>query len=311
MKEADALQLMVPPSRKRPGKAFGGTIQILTTRACDRACHGCTQGCNFRGHAQPISLDHFDQACRSLFDYWGVVGVFGGNPTLHPKFGTICSILRQYVPWDRRGIWANRLFGQGRVVQATFNPSISNVNVHLDGEAAQEFHREWPRVHVYGVNDDSRHAPPFIAMCDLVHNEGRRGELVSQCDINQHWSAMIGEFRGELRAWFCEIAGAQSILHQSDPDYPDTGVPVVPGWWNQPIEYYANQVRKHCHECGIPLRGYGDLACDPNGVDYVSCTHASVCIPKLHSGVVRTIEHLDQLRTKNLPAHEYLQGAKK
>jgi hypothetical protein len=83
---------------------------------------------------------------------------------------------------------------------------------------------------------------------------------------------MIGMFRGELRAWFCEVAGAQSILHQDEPDYPDTGLDPTQAfcerwqeqpdklWWQLSMRHFKDQVRKHCHECGVPLRGEGTLA---------------------------------------------------
>ena len=108
---------------------------------------------------------------------------------------------------------------------------------------------------------------------------------MSQCDINKHWSAMIGEFRGEPRGWFCEVAGGQAMLFQHQPDYPDTGVPIICedcegigvltdydggtvqcgtcsglAWWQQPMEYFSGQVARHCTNCLVPLNGHGSLA---------------------------------------------------
>jgi hypothetical protein len=142
----------------------------------------------------------------------------------------------------------------------TFNPAVSNLNVHLDEHAYKLFKQGWPECNPVGLQRDSRHSPPFVAMKDIISNEERRYDLISNCDINQHWSAMIGLFRGSLRAWFCEVAGAQSILHQNENNYPDTGMVVQPGWWRLPMQAFAGQVRKHCHECSIPLRGHGELA---------------------------------------------------
>jgi hypothetical protein len=174
----------------------------------------------------------------------------------------------------------------------------------------------------------------------MPNTEENRYELISRCDINQHWSAMLGMFRGELRAWFCEIAGAQSILHQDEEDYPDTGLdPTIryapslsrlgketAAWWELSMDHYVNQVRKHCHECGVPLRGEGELAqadlttstspnrpctcgadrtgpsaeahaddCPANPKEQCSETHASVFRPKRKNRRVELVTIPEQL----------------
>ena len=69
------------------------------------------------------------------------------------------------------------------------------------------------------------------------------------------------------------------MLQQHNPAYPDTGVPIVEGWWKQPLAYFAHQVRKHCHECAVPLRGFGELS-QGNGVEQTSETYKDVYLPK-------------------------------
>jgi len=280
MNEQQALSKMVPPGAKRPGKYREGVIQIWVTRSCDKACYACTQGSNLKGKSANITPEQFEIACLSLKDYFGVVGMFGGNPALHPQFEELCKILCKHIPYSRRGLWCNKLFGKGAIARKTFNPSISNLNVHMDKEAYAEFKRDWPESTVFGLESDSRHSPPFVALKDVEFNKDKRWDLISDCDINKHWSALIGVFRGELRAWFCEIAGAQSILHQNEPTYPDTGVQVVPGWWQKSMQDFAAQVRFHCHACGVPLRMYGELSQAENGVEKVSKTHAAIYKPK-------------------------------
>ncbi len=56
-----------------------------------------------------MSLEDFDRACKSLAGYWGVVGIFGGSPTLHPHFTALRDILRHYFPdvgYIRRSDWS-------------------------------------------------------------------------------------------------------------------------------------------------------------------------------------------------------------
>lgn len=299
MLEIDALAKMVYPSHKRklPQQFNGGVIQIWVTRACDKACFGCTQNSQLRGYTPAITVEQFEQAVLSLKDYFGVVGVFGGNPALHPQFPELCRILDKHIPWERRGLWCNRLFGHGKIVRQTFNPRVSNINVHLDKEAADEFRRDWPEVYINGEHTDSRHSPPYVAMQDVVPDEFDRWDLITNCDINRTWSAMIGVFREELRAWFCEIAGAQSIIHQNNLSYPDTGLPLWidnQPWWQMPEHWFAEQVRKHCHECGVPLRGFGELS-QTGETERVSKTHQTDFVTKTKGRTVTLVTEISQI----------------
>lgn len=322
MNEQECLAKMIAPGQVRPSKPYrGGVIQICVTRACDKSCFACTQGSNLAGRVEFMPPEHFEQAVLSLKGYWGVIGTFGGNPALSPHFGQYCEILRKHVPFEQRGLWCNHPKKWAKEMRATFDPSVSNLNVHLDKEAYAAFLKDWPEAHPVGLYQDSRHSPVHLAMKDVIADEGKRWELIAGCDINQRWSAMIGLFRSELRAWFCEVAGAQAILHQDEPDYPDTGLPLEtrhyflqPGqhahWWELPMQHFAHQVAKHCHECAVPLRGYGELAMSTNGTEQTSATHADIFRPKRPGRKVEVVTQLEQLGLGKIQrATEYLQNA--
>jgi hypothetical protein len=366
MTEQEALARMVAPGTRRPGKYRQGVIQVWVTRACDKACFGCTQGSNLAGKPVMITLDNFEAAVQSLVGYFGVVGVFGGNPAMHPQFEELCSILASYIPFQQRGLWCNNPLGKGRIMRRTFNPAVSNLNVHLDHKAFMEFRRDWPECALrrdwpVGLHQDSRHSPPYVAMKDVlrtacpdcgglgddnvkhefnpclrcggtgqVYDEAKAWDLISGCDINRHWSAMIGQFRGQVRAWFCEIAGAQAMLHQYEPDYPDTGIDptgVYAGWeshpthgvhddmkwWELPMQSFRHQVRHHCHSCGIPLRGHGELAqaSDEEGVEQVSAAHQGVYRPKHKGRRVELVTVPAQLGPRLDNVVRYLQNSNK
>lgn len=364
MTEQECLSKMVAPGTPRAGKYKSGVIQILVTRACNLACYNCTQGSQLGGKLPFMTVDQFRDACRSLKGYFGVVGMFGGNPALHPRFAELCIVMQQEVPDGHRGIWCNNPVSveNARIMRGTFDPAISNLNVHLDRDAFDKFKRGWPECSPVGLTQDSRHSPPFVAMRDVVKKRGsdwsndgdmipdesRIWELISGCDINQHWSAMVGVFRGELRAWFCEIAGAQAMLHQDEPDYPDTGLDPTfkyamgggklwtnddsnagVSWWKLPMQAFQIQVRKHCFDCGVPLRGYGELSQAgrsiplindqgesildglPHPREQVSSTHAAVYKPKRRDRAVEVVERLEQIGVGKLQkVTHYLQNAK-
>lgn len=307
----------IPPQMKSPGDRRKGiwrqgVLQIWVTRACDKACFGCTQGSNLAGKPGMITVEQFETACQSLSDYWGVVGMFGGNPAMHPDFEELCAVMRKYIPFEQRGLWCNNLRGKGAAARITFNPHVSNLNVHLDQVAYDEFYQTWPeaRSELKGLKDDSRHSPPFVAMQDVIEDEAERWKLIGDCDVNQFWSAIICVFRGELRGYFCELAGAQAMLHQHESDYPDLGVPIEPGWWNKPMSAFEDQVRFHCHACGIPLKRYGELAV--NGVrEEVSKTHEKVYIPKIKGRPVEVVTLQTAVLDNKVPkATDYMENAK-
>ena len=318
MTDNEAIAKMKAPKDSRntwplgvaPSAKFGGILQICITRMCDMACSHCTQGSNLVGPYHSMTLDQFETAVKSLVEptmYPGVVGIFGGNPTLHKQFDEICEILRKYIPFERRGLWSNRLFGHGLTCKKTFNPDVSNLNVHQNKEAYYEMLRDWPLCEPKGLEEDSRHSPTLVAMQDMEDmTDGERWELISNCDVNQRWSALIGVFRGELRAWFCELAGAQAMLHEAEPDYPDTGHRVLPGWWNHDITHFDSQIRYHCFACGHPLRAKGDYA-NTGTVEQVSKTHVSIYNLKRPKGKrIDIITKKSQLGEQVSAATQYL-----
>ena len=323
-------ETMKSPRDRRPGIWRQGVLQIHVTRACDLACFNCTQGSNLAGKPVMITPEQFETACQSLDGYFGVVGVFGGNPAMHPKFAELCEIMRRHIPFEQRGLWCNHPKGKAAVMRETFNPQYSNLNVHLVREAYDEFAAGWPECKPYlkgldpswpeaagkpnHIVGDARHSPPWVAMQDLdvlpggVENtEENRWKLIGTCDVNQHWSSLIGVFRGELRGWFCELAGDQAMLHQHDPAWPDLGVPIVPGWWNQPMSAFEAQARWHCHRCGIPLRGYGELAVGGT-TEQCSQTHADIYTPKKAGRPVELVTLQMQLGKRLERATDYVQN---
>jgi hypothetical protein len=285
----------------------GGIIQIHITRACDLSCTACTQGSNLGGRPTMMTTENFELAVRSLVGYTGVVGIFGGNPTMHPKFGEFCEILVRHIPFENRGLWSNNLNGYGKLCRQVFNPSVSNLNVHTNTTRFEEMKRDWPECNPIGLQD-SRHSPPFVAMKDIEDlNDKERWELINHCDVNQYWSAMVCQFRGELRAFFCELAGAQSMLHEHDKDYPDTGLWMLKDWWKKPIESFDKQIKKHCFECGIPLKGLGDLAV--NGTkEFVSKTHLPIYKLKKSGKELVVVSRLEHLGGSVNRATDYIQN---
>jgi hypothetical protein len=303
-----------------------------------------------------MPVEMFEKAVKSLGTYFGLIALFGGQPTLHPEFPAICEVMTRLVPRNKRGLWTNALNGHGKLCREVFDPVNCNLNVHLDQAAYDEFKRDWPECNPVGLHQDSRHAPVFLAMRDVLKKEchycegtgtykirphitggeerrvpcvgcsatgkaydvEKGYELISQCDINQHWSAMIGMFRDQLRAWFCEVAGAQNMLRQDDESEPDTGLDptVLHGqwgkeWWQLGMDHFAGQVKFHCHRCGVPLKGRGELSQAADGVEQTSQHYASVYKPKRRGRKVELVTVPSQLGAPLERMTDYLGNAKK
>ncbi|MEI6223052.1 MAG: radical SAM protein, partial [bacterium] len=80
-----------------------GTIQIEVTNACTHLCANCTRCVGHHKKPFMMSLDVVERAIQSLEGYPGTVGIMGGEPTLHPQFEEICSLVQKYVPPHRAG----------------------------------------------------------------------------------------------------------------------------------------------------------------------------------------------------------------
>lgn len=309
-----AINKLIAPSQRRPAIWRGGILQLMVTRSCDESCHGCTQGSNLAGKPALMTPVQFEQAVDSLDGYWGVYGLFGGNPAVSPYFEDYCRILKR-VPWEQRGLWCNNLRGKGAIARQTFNPAVSNLNVHLNSEAADEIRRDWPEAarFIKGIDRDSLHGTPWVSMVDLGIPEEERWRLISDCDIQRHWSSLIGIFRGELRAYLCEVAYAMASLHQDNPDWagtgqpvPDTGLAVTRGWWRKPLADFEAQVNTHCHHCAVPLRRPPQLAIGGTREEF-SRTHEFIARPKTRGRVVDFVG-VESLERSERPATQYLPG---
>lgn len=308
----------IPKTMKAPADKRAGwlVLQVMITRACSESCYHCSQGSNLAGKNAVMTVDEFETAIKSLAGFPGTIGVFGGQPTLHPRFPEICEIMRANVPYLQRGIWTNALNGHGPVCRITYNPSRSNCNVHTNAANYAEFERDWPealsarREHTTSGRDrDSVHSSPWVAIQDVISDEAERWKLIGNCSINQYWSAIVGTVPGRgLRGYFCEIAYAQASLHATAEDsdqWPDLGTAVTPGWWKAKIETFEPQIRLHCHSCGLAMDRPGQLAIGGE-VEEFSRTHAAIARPKVRDRPVQMIETIGMTGRRAEPSTNYL-----
>jgi len=207
-----------------------GGIQVDITNYCDKMCSNCTR---FIGNYKKEQLFHldieaFEKIVISMNDFPLILGIIGGEPTLHPQFLDFCKILRKHRDKKLCGLWSNkgRKFKEYEdIIYRTFDYFC--LNQHIEP--------------IY-------HTPLLVSSRSVVKDEKLRNELIKKCWIQNCWSASVNH-KG---AFFCEVAGAMSILY----DGP-FGISIEKrDWWKTSLKDFQYQIDWACQQCGgaIPLK---------------------------------------------------------
>lgn len=323
----DILARMKAPGDHREGIWRGGVLQVKVTNACDLDCKNCSVAVGIAKKLKKLfwmTPEQYRDALRSLKGYTGVIGMFGGNPAIHPKFEEMCQVLREEVPDKaQRGIWCNHPRGKGAIMRETFNPDVSNLNVHGVKAAWDEFKRDWPEskplaagLHEDGrPGDPSRHGPIFGSMHDLGLSDEQMWEKVSGCYVNQTWSAEITVVDGKLLGYFCEVAATMAELtgdttHGARIEWFLQQAPAgQEPWWQLPMRFYARQVEAYCTKCLIPMNGRKVAAQGTDEPEQYGEAWAPVFTPLTVAGkrnMKQVTELVDVLKGGGEPATKYL-----
>ena len=226
-------------------------IQIEITNACPKRCSNCTRFCGH--HKEPFFMDFetFKKAIDSLKGFKGIVGIMGGEPTIHPEFEKFVKYFRDnwgyddfstasYLPQssyvnhilansynvnysNQRGLWTSvtpRYYRHFELIQDTFGYQLVNDHTHPSMHSTLMVTRK-----ELGVPDDE-----WIKMRD-------------NCWIQNLWSASITP-KG---AFFCEIAAAMDATLGGKG-----GWAIEPGWWKRKPAEFGEQL-DWCEMCSACL----------------------------------------------------------
>lgn len=223
-------------------------IQIDITNACPHLCSNCTRFCG--NHTKPFFMDFdtFKKAVDSLIGAPPVIGIIGGEPTIHPEFDKFMRYFREKIPEKKfyplsvpvknpkylyrnirymraknRGIFTS--LGPGyrkhyELIQDTF--PFQSINDH------------------YEVNN---HQAIMVTRKELGFSDEEWFKLRDNCWLQNLWSASITP-KG---AFFCEIAANLDLIFNGPG-----GWPVEPGWWKRKPADFADQLH-WCELCAMAL----------------------------------------------------------
>ncbi|MBP3421798.1 MAG: hypothetical protein J6K37_05960 [Lachnospiraceae bacterium] len=248
------------------------TIQIDITNACNKRCSNCTRFCGNHKKSFFMNFDTFKRAIDSLEGYNGVIGIMGGEPTLHPEFERFVSYIRdkfgeyrgdnrliypqkEFIKEIRRREFESHVYRKGEDGTGN-NRACGNFKMYGPGlwsnmgaTYRQYYELIQDSFNVQFLNDHinaSYHQPGLFARKDLEIADDEWIKLRDKCWIQNEWSATITP-KG---AFFCEIAGALDMLF----DGPG-GWKIEPGWWKRKPEEFGEQLH-WCELCGFALNTF-------------------------------------------------------
>ncbi len=233
---------MISPARQK-------IIQIELTNACPHGCSNCTRFCSHI--RKPFFMDYttFRKAVFSLQDYPGMVGIMGGEPTLHPDFEGFVEFYSDHIGPKER-------YKNGREPIEDFSLYREN---HLNdlrakrglwtslGDHYYRYYELIQEVFDYQcINDHANqglHQALLISRKSLGISDKEWVRLRDNCWVQRLWSSSITP-KG---AFFCEVAAALDMLF----DGPG-GWPIQPGWWKRSPAEFGDQLQ-WCEMCSAPL----------------------------------------------------------
>lgn len=241
-------------------------IVLDITNRCFLACSNCTRLVAHQTKTREMTPGQLVEALHSLRGWWKpgkIIGLIGGEPTLHSKFKDLCKVVQEEAVYlgdrlptfgrepiadfnafaekrlydrttNRFGLWTSfgpRFMDHYEVIMDTFGHW--NPNDHT----ASGLHQSW-------LIDRKE-------TCDALSiDEAGWIEFRDNCWVQNKWSASITP-KG---AYFCEVAGAIDMLYNDGA----AAWPVTADWWKRKPADFKDQLHL-CERCSMALPTVGEV----------------------------------------------------
>ena len=201
---------------------------ILVTNVCNLSCGGCSQQCGYipKEKLWNIPVDQLEWNVKLLIDVRGEehvrdLGIFGGEPTIHPKYDDLLKMLRQFKKISFQ-IYTNGIRRRQNKWNHTYNIVAKNKNSNITFR------------------------PTSVAPQDIYKIEDKKfywEKAQKDCDMYKKYCSIIYN----NRAYFCEPSAAWDIMTGEDHGWPLK-------WGEDPFAVTDQQVEQQavnfCYRCG-------------------------------------------------------------
>ncbi len=279
-------------------------IQIDITNACTHSCSNCTRFCGHHPKNFFMDFDTFKNAVDSLVDFPGMVGIMGGEPTIHPKFDMLIKYYASKI--GQQGKLKNSIepitdFAQHRID----NLNDTHVKRGLWSSLGKGYYKNYELIQdtfeYQCINDHINpglHQSLMINRKEMGISDDEWFELRDNCWIQNLWSSAITP-KG---AFFCEVAGALDMLF----DGPG-GWKVEKNWWQRTPDEFKEQLH-WCELCGAALqtpRRQANEEIDDVGKEFYEQL-SKINSKKLKKGNVNLVDIIDKKNTHTASMEWYL-----
>lgn len=227
-------------------------VQLEITNRCFLSCSNCTRLVAHQREPYEMDRETFTRAVDTLADHPGMVGIMGGEPTLHRDFDWL---VRHYAA----------VIDPGCRYEHVRSP-VLDLARYREQRCASLHHRRgiWSATgpsflrhlelisDVFGywcLNDHAhsgKHEALLLARRDLGVPDDVWYPLRDRCWIQRTWSSSINP----AGAYFCEVAAAIDWTLFSGK----RAWPIEPNWWKRTPADFGPQLEL-CEYCSAPLSG--------------------------------------------------------
>lgn len=244
---------MVSPAKQ-------GRIQIEITNACPHACSNCTRFTRLVSKPFWMDLPTFQKAVDSMAGYQGMLGIMGGEPTLHPDFARLVEYYREHWhPGPASTAGRKPIADFAAYHAAELQPRVHTAKRGLWSSLGPGYAKHFELIQesfpyqcINTHTNQARHQAILVGRRELGISDDDWRRLRDRCWVQRLWSSSITP-KG---CFPCEIMASLDMLY----DGPG-GWPIEPGWWQRtPAEF--GDMLQWCELCGLALETPARLATD-------------------------------------------------